>query len=329
MIIKSSFSKVKSYTNHRVGETKLGEVISLLDSNISSLEALEDYLKLSIARFIIIGISEDIGVRANYGQKGTRNAYDSFIRYFVNIQNNQFLDVTSVCILGDVFIDDLLEKSDNNEDIKYLRELTHEVDIRVHVVINKIAKLGKIPIVIGGGHNNSYGIVKGISTGLNQEINVLNIDPHADLRMEEGRHSGNGFRYAYSQGFISKYAVLGLHEIYNNQAILDMFESDKNFLFETFESGIKLQVHSLTRILNFLDKKIGLEIDLDGIKNMPSSAISPIGYSEEEVLKFIAEISQKKEVLYYHLAEGSPDEKYPYKVGKFLCYAVSTILKSI
>jgi arginase family enzyme len=39
-------------------------------------------------------------------------------------------------------------------------------------------------------------------------INAINFDAHSDFRILEGRHSGNGFSYAYEEGFLKKYFVL-------------------------------------------------------------------------------------------------------------------------
>lgn len=63
--------------------------------------------------------------------------------------------------------------------------------------MSEIVSAGVVPIVIGGGHNNSYGMLRGSSKGLNSQVNAINIDPHADFRELEGRHSGNGFSYAF------------------------------------------------------------------------------------------------------------------------------------
>jgi arginase family enzyme len=32
-------------------------------------------------------------------------------------------------------------------------------------------------------------------------VNAINFDAHSDFRILEGRHSGNGFSYAYEEGF--------------------------------------------------------------------------------------------------------------------------------
>lgn len=327
MIIKNSSEKIKNYTSIRDGESKLGQVISSLSLDLNTIEELIKNLSQISAQFIIVGISEDIGVRANYGKYGTRNAYDNFLSYFVNTQSNQFIDETKAYILGEIFVGDLLELSDENKEINYLRELTAEVDNRVFPVIEAIVKAGKIPIIIGGGHNNSYGNIKGTSLSLGRPIDVLNIDPHADFRIEEGRHSGNGFRYAFNQNYINKYSVFGLHTNYNNQAILEAFESEKSLNFESFDIIIRGKAKSIREFIANLNPQIALEIDLDSIKDMPTSAMTPVGFSEEEILNFIFICKENKQILYFHFCEASPDKNNLYKTGKFLSYMVSLFLK--
>jgi formiminoglutamase len=326
MIVKSSRPLISKWTSIREGELKIGEVISCLKENSLSIEALDLELKASSATYALVAIPEDIGVRANYGKKGARHAYEAFLRYFVNIQKNEFIDETKVLVIGEIFVEDLLKESDETEDIKDLRDLTSEVDERVFPVIECIVKSGKTPIVIGGGHNNSYGIIRGVSQGLKAPVQVLNIDPHADFRAEEGRHSGNGFRYAYTQKFLANYAVFGLQENYNNQTILDAFRQNENLHYTAFSPS--LDALSLTEFLKQLGPSIGLEIDLDSIKDMPTSAISPIGFSEDQIIEFVTLVAKEKRVLYYHLAEGAPHEHMTYKVGKFLSQLVSDIMKA-
>ena len=72
---------------------------------------------------------------------------------------------------------------------------------------NQIVLADKKPIIIGGGHNNAYGNIKGTSLAIGEPINVINFDAHSDFRPEEGRHSGNGFSYAYTEGFLNYYFI--------------------------------------------------------------------------------------------------------------------------
>jgi formiminoglutamase len=43
---------------------------------------------------------------------------------------------------------------------------------------------------------------------LQRKTGAINFDAHSDFRILEGRHSGNGFSYAYEEGFLKKYFIL-------------------------------------------------------------------------------------------------------------------------
>ena len=74
-------------TNHRSGEVKFGEKMILIPKETT---AIDDFLKNSASRFVLFGIPEDIGVRANYGRPGAHSAWDSTIKCIANIQFNKF-----------------------------------------------------------------------------------------------------------------------------------------------------------------------------------------------------------------------------------------------
>jgi formiminoglutamase len=44
-------------------------------------------------------------------------------------------------------------------------------------------------------------------------VNAINFDAHSDFRILEGRHSGNGFSYAYEEGFLKKYFIFYMKTI--------------------------------------------------------------------------------------------------------------------
>ena len=109
--------------------------------------------------------------------------------------------------------------------INKARKIVEEIDKEVTYYVSMIIRSGKIPIVVGGGHNNAYGMLKGSSLALNKPINAINMDAHSDFRSLEGRHSGNGFSYAFYEGFLSKYTVFGLQENYSSKSVLKSFET--------------------------------------------------------------------------------------------------------
>ncbi len=332
-------SYLYSFINSRVSETKLGEKIRTIAS-FSDLEHLS-------AKFVIIGIPEDIGIKANGGKQGAWSAWQDFLKAFLNIQNNQFLNGNDVVLAGGVVTEDLMLRAKNldssdSESLAELRALTHELDTRVYEVIYKIIKRDKIPIVIGGGHNNAFPILKGTydalrrSEGVNYNFNCINIDAHADLRPMEGRHSGNGFRYAIDAKYLNKYFIVGLHENYVTQNILDfMIEANGkvacNYFEDIFLRGRQTWLEALSEAENFCcDADYGLEMDMDAIVNTPSSAKSSTGITPEQARQAIYELVNPEHAKYLHLPEAAPSitaRESDDKTGKLMSYLVSDFIK--
>src|SRR5690606_37852474 len=102
-----------------------------------------------------------------------------------------------------------------------LSEMVEEIDKEVSHIICQIVTAGKTPIIIGGGHNNAYGNIKGTALANTKPVNAINFDAHTDFRIQEGRHSGNGFTYAYDEGFLKNYFIFGLHENYASKAVME------------------------------------------------------------------------------------------------------------
>ena len=226
-----SVKDIEHLTRKRTNEIKIGEDVLVLKSETR----WEEELKKSVCKFVLLGIPEDIGVKANYGRGGAHTAWKPALDSFLSQQSNVFLNGKDICVLGHVYVDDVMEKSQtlntkSKTEMAELRKLVSEIDQRVLDVIAKIISCNKIPIVVGGGHNNSYPIIKACSQILNHKINVINCDPHTDFRPLEGRHSGNGFSYAYHENYINNYSVFCMHEQYNTASVLDNFTKNNTHL---------------------------------------------------------------------------------------------------
>ena len=146
---KKTLSK---YIRTRAGESKLGEHVQTLSS-----KNIEEGLQASSATFVLLGLPEDIGVRANYGRGGTHTAWEPALTNILNVQSNAFLNGNEILVLGHINFDDLMQHSiklDSNTKtgIQQLRKLCAEVDERVVPIIQKIVSAGKIPLIVGGGY---------------------------------------------------------------------------------------------------------------------------------------------------------------------------------
>ena len=78
---------ILSLTKIRRFETKLGERVQC----VGDRPHLESSLQQSPAKYVLIGIPEDIGVRANHGVGGTDSVWVTFLASFLNIQIIDFV----------------------------------------------------------------------------------------------------------------------------------------------------------------------------------------------------------------------------------------------
>ncbi|MEO6302556.1 MAG: formimidoylglutamase [Bacteroidia bacterium] len=322
-------------TRKRTGELKVGEVVE------ATKQDWKKELEESQAKFVILGIPEDIGVRANYGRAGASSAFKPAIESFLMQQSNQFLNAKNIFVLGEVFVDDLMEKAlmydvKDKNDMVHLRQLVALVDGKVTEVIKTLVELNKIPIVIGGGHNNAFGNISGVFHARNKKINVINCDPHLDFRQLEGRHSGNGFSYAFKNGYINKYAVFSMHEQYNSKIALEQFRNNPEQLFyNTYESVFvreELNFSSaLKQCIGFVKNDVcGVELDLDAITNVPASAKTSSGISPIQARQYVFNCAKELKAAYLHIAEGAPilsHIKADNKTGKLIAYLISDFIK--
>jgi formiminoglutamase len=337
-LIPFSISDLAKVTNHRSGEVKFGEKMITIPKG----ENCYDFLKVCEAKYVVIGIPEDVGVRANYGRPGADSAWESAIKSIANIQHNRFCKGSQIVILGKLDVTaEMAEAKDLDfnitEDRKKLSTLVEKIDKEVVHIISSIIKCGKIPIIIGGGHNNAYGNIKGTALGLGKPINAINFDAHSDFRILEGRHSGNGFSYAFEDGFLKKYFIFGLHENYTSKNVLDILKKiEDRVTYNTYDE-IKVRQQKnfqqeLNTALDFIkNDAYGIEIDLDALPNIASSAMTMSGFSVEELRQFVYFFGKHKNASYIHICEGAPDlgeEKNNHLIGKLIGYLVTDFIKS-
>ena len=334
---------ILSLTTLRRFETKIGEMVQVLNDPNEIVESI----KSLTSKYIIIGVPEDIGVQANYGSAGTSSAWISFIQSFLNIQSNDFLSGEKIAVAGHFDFGDIQFLIDKNaygteEKVEAYRHAVNTIDEEVEGIIKLIVSQNKIPIVIGGGHNNAYPLIKGAAKGLHQDqkislpqINAINLDAHTDYRTTEGRHSGNGFRYAEEDGFLQKYCVVGVHENYMpqnvwvdivNNPFIDLITYEDIFIHEkrSFRQAV-------SHAIQFTDDNYcGVEIDLDCVENILSSACTPAGINSQQVRQYINLCAAHVKTAYVHIAEGATrlaTGKSNDLTGKLISYIVTDFLK--
>ena len=339
---------IDNIVRKRVHETKLGECVQTLPWGVN--EHFAEELTKSDCKYVLLGLPEDIGVRANHGRGGSYSAWQPVLNTFLNTQSNHFFTGKEVLILGHIDFSDAMSKAKDldfhkSEDLSKARSIVETIDEAVIPVIKTIVASGKEAIIIGGGHNNAFPCIKGASEGLyaagkikNPVINAINCDAHSDFRPLEGRHSGNGFSYAFASGFLDRYGIIGLHESFNPGVVLDELQKQHDrIFFTTFEElYIREEItfdEAVQKTINFInnDQYTGLEIDLDAVQNIPSSAKTSSGISTIEARKFVHLVAATCKLAYFHIAEAAPllsHIKTDLKTGKLVSYLITDFIKA-
>lgn len=335
---------ILSLTRTRKFETKMGEILSSCNTD----QDLESVIKNTSARYIIFGIPEDVGVIANLGKGGTDSSWFPFLDAFLNIQSNDFLSGENILIAG--YFDFTEEKklinvnaATDEERTKAYRALVSKIDAEVEELVKLIVQNKIIPIIIGGGHNNAYPALKGAAKALYKreqiplaQINCINLDAHTDYRPTEGRHSGNPFRYAEEDGYLNKYCAVAIHENYLQQNVwidivnnpfMDCITYEDIFVHEK-RSFIQAVAHAadFTR-----DSYTGIELDMDSIQNVLSSASTPCGITSLQARQYLNYVAMDTNVAYVHICEGATKlntGETQMLTGKLISYLVSDFIKA-
>lgn len=187
--ISTKVNKNKTYhSNNNINGSESDESarkkVKLSVNNINKEEDEEN----NQTKVALLGFPCDIGVQRNGGDIGARNAPNLLRKNILarslgkNPEFNVDLGKISLVDRGNVNVSDSLEES-------------HAL------LVSEVAKLCRendVTIVIGGGHDQSYPVAKGLMNSLQSgRIGVVNVDAHLDVRpMHDGvyAHSGSPFR---------------------------------------------------------------------------------------------------------------------------------------
>lgn len=308
-----------AWQQQRPGETRLGAALQYLNP----LLPLEDALATAVqhgCRFALLGVPEDIGPRANLGNGGADQGFQAFLSRFINLQDNSFIQSSGLLLAGVVQCSDLQQQSadldvTDPDQLAALRRLCSELDQRVYQVVRALFDAGLVPIVIGGGHNNALPILQALASHCGQPADAINLDPHCDFRLLEGRHSGNGFSYAQQAGWLARYFVLGLHELKNSTAALAQLKAAGAAFCsyqQIWQRGEITLSQAIQQAIEFVgpesERPLGIELDTDSISGMPVSAYTNCGVTVSDAETYVWQLAQLPRVRYLHLAEAAPSQ---------------------
>ncbi len=334
----------------RQGEHKLAQTADFCGVG----ESWQAALARTKARVVVLGIASDIGVRANFGKPGCAGLWAAAGLKFLSMQDNSALRGESLLVLGDIVVDDVMRQAASLDaarasDLAMLHQLVRVVDDRVAAVVREVVGSGKLLVAIGGGHENAFGILKGLSQATAHSVSCINIDAHADLRLDQERHSGNAFSAARREKFLQRYCVVGLQEPFVNDAMFEQLQHEEGLhavslekirthmmnpksLLEKHKIGWSHARHiaAMEEAAKFVKKRpLALEMDLDAITGVAASAPTKAGLAVEEVREMLCYIAARRDVSTFHICEGIADETDSQGVGALTALLMSDVIKTV
>lgn len=300
----------------RAGEQRLGEVLAQLpvvNDQQQYQQALAEAWQRG-QRIMLLGVPESIGPRANLGRAGAEDGWYAALKGLLNLQANNSVASDLLLLAGAVLTADLQQQStdldpSNSQQLEQLRDLCRQLDERVRAILQPAFSQGFAVILIGGGHNNAYPLITSLAAAVEHAVGAINLDPHADFRACEGRHSGNGFSYAQQQGALAHYHVVGLHPAKNNaDSLRRMQQAGFSWvtLHQLWQQPWAEQLCQLQQLSESWQCSFGLEIDVDALYGVPASAINFIGLSVSHAATLVSSLASNNNARYLHLAEAAP-----------------------
>ena len=278
--------------------------------------------------FAFIGFCSEQGVKRNRGRVGTALAPD-FIRKQMSNLPCTFDSRVKLYDAGNILCEDISME---------------EGQKLLGMAVEKILDLGLFPIVLGGGHETTYGHFKGQFANLKKEekpldMGIVNFDAHFDLRpYENGPSSGSMFRQIadiYRKECVNyHYMPLGIQK-HSNTVSLFKYAQDNNVNYilakEIQNSTYAVILEKVdTFLFNCSSAYITICTDVFSAAFAPGvSATQALGLDPEAVLPIIKHILRTRKVRGFDICEISPrfdQDDTTAKLGAVIIFTVVNTL---
>lgn len=212
---------------------------------------------------VLIGFPSDEGVRRNGGRVGAARAPELIRSIFKRLTPHPEHFDDHVAVLSSMHdVGDVDVSGDLEADQQLLGSL-----------VGSVLGSNQIPVIIGGGHETSFGHVLGYDQ-LRQKVSIINWDAHPDVRpLKDGRsHSGSPFRQALElgRGTVLDYTVAGLQPQHVAREHLQYINSRKSAWFWAEE----LDRVAVQGIFHGVTKSTMVSIDMDVVNQAYAPGVS-------------------------------------------------------
>lgn len=173
---------------------------------------------------------------------------------------------------------------------------------RVEEMAADVLEQGKFPIMLGGEHSVSVGVVAALAKKYSG-LSVLQLDAHLDLRDE---YEGTRYNHACAMRRIREYAKKACQVGIRSVSREEMDYVDKSKLDDYIYWG---QEFDEKRILSQLTDDVYVSIDLDGFDPSECPGVGtpePGGLKWLQALKLLRSVAAKKRIVGFDVVELMP-----------------------
>lgn len=221
---------------------------------------------------VFLGFCCDEGVRRNQGRVGARKSPYVFRQILSNLPIHFSTDLR-IKDAGNIQCDD--------GDLEQAQYVLSEA-------VAKIIENGGFPVVLGGGHEVTYGHYKGLEKAVQgQRIGIINLDAHLDCRplVDAKGNSGTSFYQIYQECAVAKtpffYLALGIQQISNTQSLFDYAEVNGTQIVYADQFN-QDEVSLIKEKIDVLSKEVDhiyLTIDLDVFAAPYAPGVSALAFN--------------------------------------------------
>ncbi|MCI0922455.1 formimidoylglutamase [Sphingobacterium rhinopitheci] len=221
---------------------------------------------------VIVGFCCDIGVQRNLGRIGAKDGPSSLRKIVANLP---------VYFSNNIVVMDAGDIGCNGDDLEQAQFVLSEA-------VAKIISGGGFPIVLGGGHEVTYGHYLGIKKGISGgSIGIINIDAHLDIRttVQGLGNSGTGFyqiaQDSQMEGDDFQYLAIGIQDISNTRALINYaLSKDVNIIYADevradYLERIKIIITAFAQQVDH----IYLTVDMDAFAAPYAPGVSALAYN--------------------------------------------------
>lgn len=261
----------------------------------------------------LLGFKSDEGVRRNLGRVGAKYGPDEIRKALSHLVAQGSINIYDV---GDISLE-------NNRLEQAQKELSEG--------IIKLLSHNQFPILLGGGHEISYGHASGLFQQFpDKKIGIINFDPHFDLRAyPNGAHSGSWARQLFDEFANFHYLSIGINQAVNLPTMYQLMEKRAQFFIDMFDL-LNKNTHFLNNIIDDFIRGvdvIGVTLDMDVFSSGVApgvSALNPYGAMPEHILPLLHHILKSPKAVSFDVAELNPrfDDGRTAKLASFFIHEV-------